>query len=73
MSCGQEWTLRQRIAHRIHRIAYRFAAAEGHTIELLDGNGEQIFNVAFEGGFVATGPADPYVMNVSCDDEEDDQ
>lgn len=53
---NDEWTWRHRVAYRIHRLGYRLCAPEEHELVLKDGDGAEIFSVAFTGGFVASHP-----------------
>lgn len=55
-----KWTWRERIAHRIHQIAYKFSPPVEQDVVIRDGDGLEVFSVAFSGGFVASGPAGPY-------------
>lgn len=66
------WTWRQKVAAWIHRLAYRFDQPYPQDILIRDADGREIFNVAFEGGFVATGPVAPFTAHsrVYADDED---
>lgn len=67
-----KWTWRQRIASRIHRLAYQFSPWEGHELLIRDKDGAELFSVAFEGGFVATGPYEPFTLHCRHYEGDDD-
>ncbi len=58
-----EWTWREIVASWIHQIAYWFCPLEEQDILIRDVNGTEIFSVAFVGGFVASGPVEPYTAH----------
>lgn len=55
-----DWGWRGTVAAFVHRIAYRFYAAEPQDIVIHDSDGHEVFSIAFSGGFVASGPRGPY-------------
>lgn len=58
-----KWTWRQHVAHWIHQLAYKFDQPECQDVLIRDESGAEIFNIAFEGGFVASGPCEPYTAH----------
>jgi hypothetical protein len=60
------------MAYRIHRLGYKFAPSEGSDILIRDASGKEIFSIAFEGGFVAAGPAEPYTAHSREYADDDD-
>ncbi|CQD25354.1 hypothetical protein BN970_07156 [Mycolicibacterium conceptionense] len=76
MSCkpfDEPWTIRERIAHHIHQLAYKFSPPEEHIATVYDGTGAALCEIAFTGGFVAIHPPEPYDLRFNCDDESGDQ
>lgn len=57
-----KWTWRERVASRIHWLAYRFSSPVPQDILIRDANGTELFSIAFEGSFVASGPMEPYTV-----------
>lgn len=66
------WTWRERIAYRIHQLAYRFAPPVEQDVVVRDGAGDEVFSIAFCGGFVASGPIEPYKVYSRSYANEDD-
>lgn len=58
-----KWTWRQHVASWIHRLAFHFSPPDTQDILIRDIAGTEIFSIAFEGGFVASGPAEPYTAH----------
>ncbi|OBB15478.1 hypothetical protein A5731_00480 [Mycolicibacterium conceptionense] len=65
--------IRERIAHHIRQLAYKFSPPEEHIATVYDGTGIPLCEIAFTGGFVATHPPQPYDLRFNCDDESGDQ
>ena len=54
------WGWREHIAHWIHRLAFQLCPPQCEDIVIRDADGSEVFSIAFEGGFVASGPCEPY-------------
>lgn len=67
-----EWTWRQTVASWLHRLAYKFSPEESQEVLIRDGEGNEIFSIAFEGGFVASGPCEPYTAHTREYANDDD-
>lgn len=67
-----KWTWRETVANWINRLAYKFAPPEDHDILIRDAKGREIFSIAFEGSFVASGPAKPYTVHSREYADDDD-
>lgn len=67
-----KWTWRMNVAHWFHKVGYWFHTPECHDIIVRDAAGEQIFNIAFDGGFVASGPPEPYTLHCRHYADDDD-
>lgn len=68
----EKWTWCQRVSCWIHRIAYKIHPDEGHELLIRDSNGTEIFSVAFQSGFVATGPPEPFTLHCRHYEGDDD-
>jgi hypothetical protein len=66
--CSPEWTVRQHVAHWIHQVAFKFDKPVWHTIRVADDQGDDVFSVAFEGGFCFS-EVPPYTAEVDCLDD----
>lgn len=67
-----KWTWRQHVACYIHQLAFVFARPEHQCIVIRDRDGEEVFSVSFEGGFVASGPSDGYTASSREYADDDD-
>ncbi len=68
----EEWTWREHVASWIHRLAYRFSPESSNDILIRDAAGNEVFSIAFEGGFVASGPAEHYTAHSREYADDDD-
>lgn len=66
MSPVFDWGWRGEIAHYIHKLGYLFYPSESHNIIIRDADGTEFFSVAFEGGFVASGPPGNSSYTLHC-------
>lgn len=67
-----DWTWRDTVASWFYRIANRFSPDPEHDLFIRDADGKEIFSIAFTGGFVATGPWEPYTVHARHYDGDDD-
>lgn len=67
-----KWTWRMRVATFFHRIGYWFFPEEGQDIFVRDADGKEIFDIAFCGGWVITGPSEPYTLHSRTYADDDD-
>lgn len=67
-----EWTWRENVASWIHRLAFKFAQPVAQDILIRDAAGTELFSIAFEGGFVAQGPVEPYTVHTREYADDDD-
>lgn len=66
---GGSMSLRDRIARFFHRIGHWVSPPEVHEYRVsLDG--EEVFSVIFEGGFVAWGDESRVTIQLFCNEEE---
>lgn len=68
-----DWGWRGNVAGWLHRLAYRFYKEEEHDLIVRDSNGEEVFSVALSGGFVASGPPEPYTLHCRHYKDGDDE
>lgn len=55
-----DWGWRGEVARWIHKLGHLFYPEEPQDIVIHDSDGNEVFSIAFSGGFVASGPGDPY-------------
>lgn len=67
-----KWTWRDRVASWFHRIGYRIAPGEARDVLLRDADGVEIFSISVDGGFVASGPREPYTAHTRTYTDDDD-
>lgn len=67
-----KWTWRETVASWIHQLGYKFSPPVPQDILIRDDAGEEIFSIAFEGGFVASGPSGPYTVHSRKYADDDD-
>ena len=67
-----EWTWRDRVALWLHRWVFKIRPDEAHELIVKDALGVEIFNVGTQGGWVASGPPEPYTLWCRHYDGEDD-
>lgn len=68
-----DWTWREKVAGWFHHIGYKFSPGVCQEVLIRDGDGVEIFDITFEGGFVATGPRHPYTAHSREYADDDDE